>query len=73
MEQGLMLIGLPEVTVHVVQAIARKTGSSMVNVLGTAVHQYAKATLTEEDLLAVQAVIDKSRPQGQQAQPPKRF
>ena len=56
--QGLMMVGLPEVTVVLVQAMARKTGQSMPDVISSALHLYLKATLKEPEILALQKELD---------------
>jgi hypothetical protein len=56
MSGGIMMIGLPDVTLGVIRALSLKTGKSMVDVLGDAIMEKAKKHLTDDEL--IQALKD---------------
>lgn len=52
MSEPLVIIGMPESSIKILQLIARKTGQSMVEVLSEALKEKARKHLTAEEIKA---------------------
>lgn len=48
---GLMMIGIPNRTLPVLQAISRKTGTDMANIISIALSSIAEKVLTKQDMV----------------------
>lgn len=62
MQDGIMLVGLPEVTLHLVRAISLKVGQQMVDVIGDAIMEKAKRHLSDDEI--IQAMRDGAKGDG---------